>query len=107
MFIIWFLCGLASPFVAASKGRSFVGWLILGLIFGPIALLLIAVAGKDEAKALKQQQRAGLQDRKLRQCPSCAEIIKVEAVKCRFCGDDVSAKPYTIDAMGRQVYDRK
>lgn len=40
------ICGLAAGAIAAEKDRSFPGWFLLGLLFGPLAILFIAVAGR-------------------------------------------------------------
>lgn len=42
MLVIWFACGLLAAIIAASKGRNFFGWLILGLLFGIFALIAAA-----------------------------------------------------------------
>lgn len=99
---IWFLRGLAAPFVAASKGRSFVGWLILGLIFRPLALLGVAIAGLDQVQATIRHERAGLQSGKMRKCPSCAEVVMTEASKCRFCSEVLPPLPQR-NWFGREI----
>ena len=102
MLAIWIICGLIAPIKAANKDRSVMGWLVLGLLFGPVALLLIAVASPDKAGA----ERRGLQNRTMRKCPGCAEVIKAEANKCRFCGEAVGRVP-VIDKYGREIIDRR
>lgn len=36
-----------------------------------------------------------------RKCPSCAEWVKAEAVKCRFCGDELNAPAEKTPLIGR------
>jgi len=43
---IWLLCGIAAAVVASSKKRSKFGWFLMGMIFGPLGILLALVVGK-------------------------------------------------------------
>lgn len=71
--VIWaaagaLLCGL----IAAARGRSFVGWVIAGALFGIFALIYLALAGPGEHGR--------------KHCPGCAELINDAAGKCPHCG---------------------
>jgi regulator of RNase E activity RraB len=73
--------------IASSKGRSFFLWWLYGvalLIFAfPHALLV--------SKNVKALEKKLIDDGSMRQCPYCAEVVKVEAVVCRFCQRDLPA----------------
>lgn len=90
--IFWVLCGIGSAIVAASKGRSGCGWLILGFALGPIGLLMSAgMSNLKHTAAIEQLKRARRTEAApLRPCPVCAEQIQPGAIKCRFCGADVA-----------------
>ena len=47
IFIFWLLCGVVAAAVAANKGRSIVGWLILGFLLGPFGLILSGRSTRD------------------------------------------------------------
>ena len=84
--VIAVLIGLIPAFIAQSKGRSFVPWWIYGaaifIVALPHALLL-----KPNQQLIEQEQLLqGMQ-----KCPFCAEIIKGDAVVCRYCGRDIKA----------------
>jgi tRNA(Ile2) C34 agmatinyltransferase TiaS len=45
-----------------------------------------------------------LQTRKLRRCPTCAEVVQSAAFKCRYCGTDLPRLP-RLDWLGREARD--
>ena len=88
-FLLWIGCGIFAAIVAGGKGRSFGGWLVLGLIFGIFALLAVGFLPKVEADTAIQNEKVAMSDSDERKCPFCAEIIKAEAIVCKHCGRDV------------------
>ena len=85
--VLWIVSGIAAAYVATQKNKELGVWFFLGLLLGPIALLMVGLSPSADASAPQQQ---GIPTRK---CPYCAEVIKGEAILCRFCGKDVEPMP--------------
>lgn len=85
--LFWIACGFAAYMLAISRNRSCKIWAALGLLFGPVALIVLGFlpvlgVGEEEFSLFKGRP-------KMRKCPNCAEPIKAEAAVCKHCGRDV------------------
>ncbi|RSU55351.1 zinc ribbon domain-containing protein [Sphingobium yanoikuyae] len=83
--LIWILFGVAAMLVMQNKGRSGCGGFAMGFLLGPIGLVIALVLSADHRTMEKREMQSG----SMRKCPQCAELIRPEARKCRFCGSEV------------------
>jgi hypothetical protein len=81
---LWVLIGFIPAMIADSKGHSFILWWIYGSLLFPIAFFHALSLPSDRAARDVLALRDGG-----KRCRHCAEIIRQEAVVCRFCGRDV------------------
>jgi hypothetical protein len=98
-FFFWFACTALTTIVASSKGRSGFGWFFLGFFFGIFALVAVALMPSIKAESTdgSYEYHDGISRKKYipfdpssKACPFCAELIKVEAIKCKHCQSDLT-----------------
>ena len=74
--IVWIACAYGCAAIASSKNRSAFVWFWLGLILGIIGILIIGFMKAEEGERRFP-------------CPSCAEMVLVQAKVCRHCGKEL------------------
>lgn len=86
--VLWILCGVLAAVIASSKGGSGGLGFLVGFLLGPFGIILAFFMGDDQAKAASEVA-AGTS----KKCPRCAELVKPEALVCRFCGNEFATAP--------------
>lgn len=80
----WLACGFFAGHLGDEKGRCGLCWLVLGLLFGPLALL--AAVGLP-SKGPTRRTHA--------QCHMCHEFVLPEARKCKHCLTEFAPDEHT------------
>jgi len=71
--LFWIVLAFASAYTGSQKNRSAVAWFLAGLLFGPIALVMLAAIPNRIYRPKK--------------CGMCAELVRGDARVCRYCGN--------------------
>jgi len=86
LLIVWVFFSVVAGHIAAKKGLSEIGFIFLSLLLSPlIGILCALLAAKDNDTLNKKRLKNGT----LKTCPFCAELIKKQAVVCRYCAKDL------------------
>lgn len=85
--------------VAQSRGRFALGWGCLAVLISPLLALVLVLALKAPRETRGVAPGAGAfhgqgqdlgQGEVRRPCPDCAELVLVQARKCRYCGSAIT-----------------
>lgn len=77
--------------LAIRKGRDEYFYLIVGLLIGPLALMIVLTPTPEEATALKKKGKKPLRYVEGKRCPYCRHELGVRATRCPHCREAVDS----------------
>jgi hypothetical protein len=95
---VWLAFAFAVAGYAGRKGLDRIWYFLLAVTLSPLVGFIFAALAKPDAGKIAEESLA---TGTVRKCPFCAEIVKREAIVCRFCGRDLPpAPPPATEAAG-------
>ncbi|CAM3016805.1 hypothetical protein LEWO105114_12230 [Legionella worsleiensis] len=89
MIILWLALAFAVGYYASTKGRSGVGFFFLSCFLSPLVGGIFALVVKPNIKISESKL---LRNKEYKKCHFCSEIIKQEAIVCRYCHKELQLK---------------
>jgi hypothetical protein len=83
----WLMFSFIIGIWSVRKGGNFIAGFFFSLLLSPLIAALIVAVRPPIKKTIEERELADGQSKK---CPQCAELIRSEAKKCRFCGAELS-----------------
>lgn len=84
--VFWICCGIGAGYVGSQRGGDGCLWFVVGFFLGPIGLIMAFAASPRQKPPSASSLPSPVDSAAYIKCPDCAELIRAEARKCRFCG---------------------
>jgi RNA polymerase subunit RPABC4/transcription elongation factor Spt4 len=98
LLFLFFILAMGLITAKVAKDRGVPGSPILWFIGGALICIVALPAALLQAPDPKQLEKNKLAGGGVKKCPRCAELVKIDALVCRFCQHDFAAADRTRQA---------